>query len=76
MIKVYSKQNCAQCTFTKRKLDDLGLPYEEVDVTIDEQALEELREHAYSSLPVVTVGGFDNSWSGFRPDRLEALVHE
>ena len=73
MITVYSKPNCMQCMFTKKFLDENNIEYKLIDVTQDDAALELIKEYGYQGVPVVTVGGFDNSWFGFRPDRLEEL---
>ena len=71
-VKVLSKPRCVQCDATKRKLEKLGVAYEEVDLTVDADALNEALSLGYQSAPVVIVG--DKHWSGFRPDKLEALV--
>ena len=76
MIKVYTKPNCMQCMFTKKHLDKRCIEYRTIDVTIDAEALELIKFHGYQGVPVVTINGFDNSWYGFRPDRLEELVDE
>lgn len=72
-VTVYSKPNCKQCEFTKKYLDDMGTPYNEVDVTQDKEALEQLQLHGYLGVPVVAINSLDDSWGGFRPDELEKL---
>ncbi|GAB3601051.1 redoxin NrdH [Kineococcus gypseus] len=71
-ITVYSTPSCVQCKATYRALDRKGLPYEVVDVTSDAQALSTVRALGYVQAPVVVSG--DEHWSGFRPDRIEALA--
>ena len=73
-ITVFSKPNCGGCDFTKNWLDENKLEYTAIDVTEDEQALADLKLHGFMSVPVVTVDGWDNAWSDFRPDRLEELL--
>lgn len=73
MITVYSKPNCMQCEMTKRYMQRENIKFSAVDVEKDEIAAKTLLLHDYMSLPVVTVNGFDNSWCGFRPDRIEEL---
>lgn len=73
MITVYTKPNCMQCEFTKRYLDESGVKYSTVDVTQDEVALQMLKLHKHQGVPVVAVNGFEDSWSGFKPDRLDEL---
>ncbi|BDI24113.1 glutaredoxin-like protein NrdH [Herbiconiux sp. L3-i23] len=71
-ITVYSKPSCVQCTATYRALDKKGLEYEIFDVSIDEKALQAVKELGYMQAPVVVTD--DDHWSGFRPDRIEELA--
>lgn len=73
-ITVFTKNDCAQCTATKKMMTEKGIEFTEVNVLEDKRALERLKLHGYQSLPVVAVGGLDNSWSGFRPDRIGELA--
>lgn len=71
-ITVYSKPNCVQCSATYRALDKAGLSYETVDISVDAEALEQVRSLGYAQAPVVMAGG--EHWSGFRPDKIKAVV--
>ena len=71
-ITVYSKPSCVQCTATYRALDKKGIEYEIFDVSIDEKALQTVKELGYMQAPVVVTD--DDHWSGFRPDRIEELA--
>ncbi|CAM3087886.1 glutaredoxin-like protein NrdH [Actinomyces slackii] len=71
-ITVFSKPNCVQCTATYRAMDKAGLPYETVDISVDAQALEQVKALGYAQAPVVMAGG--EHWSGFRPDKIKALA--
>ncbi len=71
-VTVYSKPNCVQCNATKRALDKNGLEYVEVDLTQDAQALDTVKALGYQQAPVVFANG--DHWSGFRPDKINALV--
>lgn len=71
-ITVYSKPNCVQCSATYRALDKAGLLYETVDITLDVEALEQVKSLGYAQAPVVIAGG--DHWSGFRPDKIKGLV--
>ena len=72
-ITVYAKPNCIPCNFTKNFLEENNIEHSVVDVTKDSVALDMIKLHGYQGVPVVTINGFDNSWVGFRPDRLEEL---
>lgn len=71
-ITVFSKPSCVQCDATYRMLDKHGLEYEVVDVSADAEALETVKALGYQQAPVVFAGG--DHWSGFRPDKIKALV--
>ena len=71
-ITIYSKPNCVQCTATYRAMDKAGLSYEPVDISLDAQALEQVKSLGYAQAPVVVAGG--DHWSGFRPDKIKTLA--
>ncbi|WP_148253603.1 glutaredoxin-like protein NrdH [Aidingimonas lacisalsi] len=71
-IKIYSKPACVQCNATYRALEKQGLDYTVIDLTEDPTALETVQDMGYRQLPVVVAG--EDHWSGFRPDRIQALV--
>ena len=71
-ITIYSKPNCVQCTATYRAMDKAGLSYETVDISLDAQALEQVKSLGYAQAPVVVAG--EDHWSGFRPDKIKALA--
>lgn len=73
-ITVYSKPNCGACDITKQWLDSNKVPYTAINAYEDEQAMRELQSHGFMSFPVVTVGSFDNAWTGFEINRLEGLL--
>ena len=68
-ITIYSKPNCVQCTATYRAMDKAGLSYETVDISLDAQALEQVKSLGYAQAPVVVAG--EDHWSGFRPDKIK-----
>lgn len=68
MIKVYSKPNCVRCEMAKRYLEDKGVPFTEVDVIEDAEALQILIDEGCSELPVVDING--ERHTGFHPEIL------
>lgn len=83
MVTVYSKPACVQCNATYRKIEELGLKYTVIDVSVHEDALQHIKELGYLQAPVV-IPSFDKiitdskgerivHWSGYRPDLLEQL---
>lgn len=70
-ITVYTKPACVQCRQTKKALDRKGVQYNTVDVSEDAQALEYVKSLGFMSAPVVVTT--DDSWAGYRPERIDAL---
>ncbi|MFF2832296.1 glutaredoxin-like protein NrdH [Cellulosimicrobium cellulans] len=71
-VTVYSKPACVQCDATYRALDMKGIEYTVVDISTDDDALERVRALGFLQAPVVVAG--EESWAGFRPDRITALA--
>ncbi|MFP4098665.1 MAG: glutaredoxin-like protein NrdH [Alphaproteobacteria bacterium] len=71
-ITLYTKPVCIQCVATKRELERRGMLFQEVDITQDHQAFDTVRGLGYMQVPVVMAEG--KHWSGFRPDKIAALV--
>lgn len=71
-VTVYTKPSCVQCTATYRALNAKGIEFEIFDVSVDEKALDTVRELGYLQAPVVIAD--DEHWSGFRPDKIDELA--
>jgi glutaredoxin-like protein NrdH len=71
-VTVYTKPACVQCDATKRTLDKLGISYEAIDVTANQDAFDMLVEKGFKAMPVVNAG--DEWWSGFNPEKINGLV--
>jgi len=73
-ITVYSKPACVQCDATKRLLTKLDLRYSIIDITKDAEAYDLIVSKGFQAAPVVNAG--DDWWSGFNPEKINALVAE
>jgi glutaredoxin-like protein NrdH len=71
-VTVYTKPACVQCDATKRTMDKLGISYEAIDVTANQDAFDMLVEKGFKAMPVVNAG--DEWWSGFNPEKINGLV--
>lgn len=71
-VTVYTKPACVQCNATYRALDKKGIAYKTVDMSQDPEALEQVRALGFMQAPVVMTE--NDSWSGFRPDKIEELA--
>ncbi|WP_249354088.1 glutaredoxin family protein [Microbacterium sp. 2FI] len=69
---------CQRCRLTRIRLEELGVPYREIDLTDDaNRAAREFvtDDLGYSEAPVVVVDAEpENHWSGFQPDRIDRLA--
>ena len=72
MVTVYTLPSCVQCESTKKYLAKMDIPFETVDLAEDEVAMDLVRSLGYQAAPVIVSG--DSHWSGFRPDKLDALT--
>lgn len=72
MTTVYTKPSCVQCNATYRALDKKGIAYSSTDISVDAQALEDLKEMGFQQAPVVKspIG----NWSGFNPGKIQELA--
>lgn len=71
MVTVYTLPACVQCESTKKFLKKNDVPFEVVDLSQDESAMSLVKGLGYQSAPVVVAG--ESHWSGFQPDKLNAL---
>lgn len=72
-ITVYTQPDCPPCKIVKQFLDHLQLPYEEADISKNEEAKNHLIHNLQSySTPTVTVD--DHVVKGFDLQELERLV--
>lgn len=72
-VTLYTKPACVQCTATRKALDKNGLEYDVVDISEDPDARDYVMSLGYLQAPVVIAG--EQHWSGFRPDRIKALIN-
>ncbi|XOD70423.1 MAG: glutaredoxin-like protein NrdH [Sodalis sp. (in: enterobacteria)] len=70
-ITIYTKPNCVQCRATRRAFDHKGIDYQLVDLLYDKQAMHHVMALGYKQAPVVQTP--NEHWSGFRPDKINAL---
>lgn len=71
-VIVYSKPNCPQCDLTKRDMDILGIEYETIDITQQQDQLDRLIGLGYRTAPVVETD--QDIWSGYNQDKIKRLI--
>jgi glutaredoxin-like protein NrdH len=72
MVTVYTTPSCVQCEQTKKYLDKNNVPYSVVDLSVNLEALEKVRNLGFAAAPVVMTE--NESWFGFRIDKLKKLT--
>lgn len=82
-VIVYGKPHCVMCHYTLVQLDKLiadgaDLTYEEIDVTTDRDAANDVREMGFGDhpqLPIVVASNAQRTvkWSGFNLDKIRGL---
>jgi len=72
-IKVYSTPTCPYCKMAKTYLDEKGFKYQDLDVTQDAAAKDEMVEKSgQMGVPVITIDG--DLVIGFDKERMEVLL--
>ena len=74
MVTVYSKPACVQCNATTTTLDRLGIDYNKVDISQDNEALELVLGLGYQQVPVVMNNSTGEHWGGFNMSKIRSLV--
>ena len=71
-VKIFSKNNCMQCKMTKRFLSENNIPYEEINIDVQPEAVDWLKGQGFQSVPVTVSDAA--TVIGFRPDQLKNLA--
>jgi glutaredoxin-like YruB-family protein len=72
-VKIYSTPSCPYCLRAKSYLEAKGINYENIDVSTDNQGLEEMvKISGQMGLPVIIVDG--QMVIGFDKTKLDALL--
>ncbi len=61
MIKIYSTEFCSFCSKAKELLDDMGIPYTDINIYEDKEAMEVMREMEFTTVPQILI---DDMWIG------------
>jgi len=73
-IKVYSTPTCPYCQLLKEYLKNHGIEFEDLDVSQDQQALQELQEKSGAlAVPVLDVDG--EIIIGFDKEKIDKLLN-
>lgn len=70
-VTLYSMDNCAKCTQTKRLFARYGIEYQEVNLLKHPDLIDTFKQKGFLEAPVVIAPHM--SWCGFRMDEIKAL---
>ena len=73
MLTVVSQDRCMPCKMTAKKLNELGVAHNYVDVSDVPDLVKSAMDQGALATPLVFKGR-EFLWSGYRPDRLAALT--
>lgn len=72
-VKVYSTPTCPYCRMAKSFLEEKGVAFDDVDVSVDAAGRDEMmKKSGQMGVPVIDVDG--EIVIGFDKERLESLV--
>ncbi len=72
MLTIYTTPNCPSCRLTRQALDRAGITYEVIDLSGRPDLVEQMRSEGLLQAPILDDG--TSRSSGFRPDRIRAIV--
>lgn len=77
VVTVYTTGSaCMQCALTEKVLTELGVPFNELDITLVENSAARgyvVDDLGYSQAPVVVVDEHDH-WAGFDVDQIKRIA--
>ena len=72
-IKVYSTPTCPYCKMVKEFLSSKSVEYQDIDVSVSQESLDEMISvSGQMGVPVVVIG--DEVIRGFNKDKIESLI--
>ncbi|UCD15368.1 MAG: thioredoxin family protein [Candidatus Omnitrophota bacterium] len=72
-VKVYSTPTCPYCKMLKQYLDSKSITYQNFDVSVDNEALDQMvKVSGQMGVPVIVVG--DEVIVGFEKARIDSLL--
>lgn len=71
-IQIFTSETCVYCHEAKKYLNNLGIDYEERNVSIDPVARKELISKGFMGVPVIMVQ--DEIIQGFDKEKLDNLL--
>lgn len=77
VLTVYTKPGCQYCAAAKTYLNEHGIEYVEIDITLNEDKADWLRSQGHRSLPVIYAGNeplVNGGWSTLKTMRKHEIM--
>jgi glutaredoxin 3 len=81
VIKIYTKDPCPYCDHAKNLLNQIKVPFEEIDITNKDDLKQELSQKAggWKTVPMIWIGdkfigGFDDMLALHKQGQLKPLI--
>jgi glutaredoxin len=76
-LTVYTKPGCQYCTAAKTYLNEHGIDYVEIDITLNEDKADWLRSRGHKTLPVIYAGDeplINGGWTTLKTMRKHEIM--
>ena len=76
-LTVYTKPGCQYCAAAKTYLNENGIEYIEIDITVNEDKADWLRSQGHKSLPVIYAGDeplINGGWNTLKTMRKQEIM--
>lgn len=76
-LTIYTKPGCQYCAAAKQYLNDNGIEYNEIDITLNEDKADWLRNQGFRSLPVIYAGDeplINGGWTTLKTMRKHEIM--
>lgn len=77
VLTVYTKPGCQYCAAAKTYLNENEIEYVEIDITLNEDKIEWLRQQGHKSLPVIYAGDeplVNGGWNTLKTMRKHEIM--
>lgn len=76
-LTIYTKPGCQYCAAAKQYLNEQGINYEEIDITLNEDKADWLRNEGFKTLPVIYAGDqplVNGGWNTLKTMRKHEIM--
>lgn len=76
-VTVFTKNGCPQCVGAKMLLSSKGIPFEEINVSLDEDDRERALSYGLMGAPIIVAEGTSvPPFAGFNPEKIKQIITE